>query len=67
MPDLNYKITTAAELAGAQATADALERQIGKAKALKQDYSELQKQLDTVNQSLKECAAFQRPGRRGEN
>jgi hypothetical protein len=57
MPDLNYKITTAAELAGAQATADALERQIGKAKALKQDYSELQKQLDTVNQSLKECAA----------
>jgi hypothetical protein len=56
MPDLSYKITTSAELSGAQAAADALERQIGKAKALKQDYSELQKQLDTVNQSLKENA-----------
>jgi hypothetical protein len=56
MPDLNYKITTTAELAGAQAAADALEKQIGKAKALKQDYSELQKQLDTVNDSMKESA-----------
>lgn len=53
MPELQYKITTAAELAGAQAAADALERQIGKAKALQQDYSDLQRQLDTVNDSLK--------------
>ncbi|MGA2178776.1 MAG: hypothetical protein ABSH15_04255 [Verrucomicrobiota bacterium] len=52
MPELNYTIKTGAELAGAQAAADALERQIGKAKALKQDYSELQQQLDTVRGSL---------------
>jgi len=57
MPDLSYKITTSAELAGAQATADALDRQIGKAKALKQDYSELSKQRDIVNQSLKDSVA----------
>jgi hypothetical protein len=55
MPDLNYKITTTAELAGAQATEAALERQIGKAKALKQDYSELQKQHDLVTQSIREA------------
>jgi len=54
---LEFRITTPAELAGAQAAADALERQIGKAKALKQDYSELQKQLDTVKTSLKENTA----------
>jgi hypothetical protein len=50
--DLDFTIRTKAELAGAEQTADALERQIGKAKALKQDYSELQKQLDTVKESL---------------
>lgn len=52
--DLEYKITTSAELAGAQAAADALERQIGKAKALKQDYSELDKQLKTIRGSIDE-------------
>src|ERR1035437_6280821 len=52
MPDLNYKITTTAELAGAQSTADALERQIGKAKALKQDFAALQTQLDTTKSSI---------------
>lgn len=50
--ELSFKITTAAELAGAQATATALEMQIGKAKALKQDYSALQSQLDTVRASM---------------
>jgi hypothetical protein len=58
MPDLSYKITTEAELAGAQAAADALDRQIGKAKALKQDYSELSKQRDVVNQSLRDNVAI---------
>ena len=55
--DLEYKITTVAELAGAEAAADALERQIGKAKALKQDYSELQKELDTMRGSIAESKA----------
>lgn len=55
--DLEYKITTSAELAGANAAADALERQIGKAKALKQDYSELDKQLKTIRGSVEESAA----------
>lgn len=53
MPELDYTIKTVAELAGAQQTAAALEQQIGKAKALKQDYSELSKQLDTVRASMK--------------
>lgn len=52
---LEFRIVTHAELAGAQAAAEALERQIGKAKALRQDYSDLQKQLDLVNASLKEA------------
>ena len=50
--DLNFNINTKAELAGAEATAHALEMQIGKAKALKQDYSALQQQLETVKQSI---------------
>jgi len=53
--DLSYTIKTSAELQGAEAAADALERQIGKAKALKQDYSELQKQLDTMRSSISEA------------
>ena len=53
--DLEYKIVTSAELAGAEAAADSLERQIGKAKALKQDYSELQKQLETMRGSIAEA------------
>jgi hypothetical protein len=55
--DLEYKITTSAELAGANAAAEALERQIGKAKALKQDYSELDKQLKTIRGSVEESTA----------
>ncbi len=52
--NLEYKITTTAELAGAEAAADALERQIGKAKALKQDYSGLEAQLKTMRGSIDE-------------
>ena len=50
--ELEYKIKTSAELAGAEAAADSLERQIGKAKALKQDYSELDAQLKTMRGSI---------------
>ena len=65
--DLEYKITTVAELAGAEAAADALERQIGKAKALKQDYSELQKELDTMRGSIAESkAAMENEGKETE-
>src|ERR1035437_3950682 len=53
--DLNYNIKTTAELAGAEAAADALERQIGKAKALKQDYSALDAQLKTMRGSIEEA------------
>ncbi|MEI8288669.1 MAG: hypothetical protein WCH99_04305 [Verrucomicrobiota bacterium] len=52
--ELEYKIITTAELAGAEAAAEALERQIGKAKALKQDYSGLDAQLKTIRGSLDE-------------
>ncbi len=52
--DLEYKIKTSAELAGAEAAADSLERQIGKAKALKQDYSALETQLKTLRGSIEE-------------
>jgi len=53
MPDLEYTIKTVSELAGAEAVGHQLEMQIGKAKALGKDYSELQAQLDRVNGSLK--------------
>jgi len=56
MPDLEYTIKTATELAGAEAAATQLEMQIGKAKALGKDYSELQAQLDRVNGSLKKLS-----------
>jgi hypothetical protein len=59
MPDLNFGISTHAELAGAQALATELERNIGKAKALGQDFSELQRKLDAVNQSMKDYASTQ--------
>jgi hypothetical protein len=52
--ELEYKIKTSAELAGAESAADALERQIGKAKALKQDYSALEAQLKTMRASIEE-------------
>src|ERR1022692_3124180 len=51
---LEFKIITPAELAGAQQAADAIERVIGKKKALHQDYSQEQKDLDTINGSLNE-------------
>ena len=52
MPDLDFTIRTRAELAGAEQTAASLEMQIGKAKALGQDYSALAQQLNRVNESL---------------
>jgi hypothetical protein len=55
--DIEYKIKTSAELAGAEAAADSLERQIGKAKALKQDYSALETQLKTMRSSIDEYKA----------
>lgn len=52
MPELDFTIRTTAELAGAEATARSLEMQIGKAKALGQDYSDLSTQLERVKGSL---------------
>ena len=49
---LDFTIRTRAELAGAEATATALEMQIGKAKALGQDYSELSAQLNRVQGAI---------------
>lgn len=56
---LEFKITTPVELQGAQQAANALEQQIGKAKALKQDYSELQRQYDTIKVSIGETQIAQ--------
>lgn len=58
--ELNFKLTTTAELAGAQQLATSLEQQIGKAKVLKQDYSELAEQLKSVKASIQEYAEAQR-------
>ncbi len=55
--ELEYKIKTTAELAGAEAAADAIERQIGKTKALQQDSSGLQAQLTTMRASIAEATA----------
>ena len=52
MPDLDFTIRTKAELAGAETTAEALEMQIGKAKALGRDYSGLSAQLNKVQSAL---------------
>ena len=55
MPDFDITIKTPTEFAGAVAAAEALERDIGKAKALGQEFGDLQKQLDKVKQSIKEA------------
>ena len=52
MPDFEIKIKTPTEMAGAIAAADALERDIGKAKALGQEFGEMQKKLDAVKESI---------------
>lgn len=52
--DLEYAIKTSAELAGAQAVQVSLEKQIGAAKALGKDYSDLQKQYNQVTASINE-------------
>lgn len=56
MPELDFTIKTTAELDGAQATATSLERSIGAAKAAGKDFSELQRQLNKVNESLKDVS-----------
>jgi hypothetical protein len=53
MPDLVYTIRTPAELEGAQQAEVALEKQIGKAKALGRDYTDLEAKLVTVRESIK--------------
>lgn len=50
--DLNYKITTTAELAGAQAAEAALDREIGKAKALGNEFVEQAKKRDLIRASI---------------
>lgn len=50
MPDLSFKITTSAELAGAKAVEQQLEREIGKAKALGKEYGHLSDQLKRVKE-----------------
>jgi hypothetical protein len=52
MPDFDITIKTPTELAGAVQAAEALERDIGKAKALGQEFSELQQRLERVKQSI---------------
>ena len=52
MPSVDITFKTAAELAGARAVQQNLERQIGQAKALGKDYSELSKQLAAVNDRI---------------
>jgi transcriptional regulator with XRE-family HTH domain len=52
MADLEIKITTKAELAGAQSAARSLEAQIGKAKALGKEYGDLQAKLDHANRAI---------------
>ena len=53
---VDFTLRTKAELAGAQQFAASLEMQIGKAKALGQDFSGLQQQLNQVNVSIKESS-----------
>jgi hypothetical protein len=53
--ELSFTISTKAELAGAAATAQSLEMQIGKAKALGKDYSELSDQLKRVRTAMDEA------------
>jgi hypothetical protein len=52
MPELDFTIRTIPELAGAEATARNLEMQIGQAKVLGKDYSEMQAQLTRVRTSM---------------
>lgn len=63
MPDavksLEIQISTPAELEGAKSVEASLERQIGKAKVLKQDYSQLDAQLKQVRSSIAEYNATQ--------
>lgn len=57
--NLNILIKTAAELAGAEQAAAALERDIGKAKALGQEYTHLEAKLKTARASIEQFKASQ--------
>jgi hypothetical protein len=59
MPDLIFTIKTPAELAGAEQAAKALESAIGKAKALGNEYGEMEKQLATARQRINEYKGTQ--------
>src|ERR1700734_1993121 len=52
--ELNFKIVTQAELGGFEQVAANLEKQIGMAKALGKDYSDLADQLKNVRASIDE-------------
>jgi DNA repair exonuclease SbcCD ATPase subunit len=49
---VNFTLKTQAELEGAKQLADSFERQIGQAKALGKDYSELEAQLNSVKKAI---------------
>src|SRR5713226_4993889 len=57
MPDLEIIFKTKAELAGAIAAKEALERQVGAAKALGQATTELEAKIARMNQTLAQHAA----------
>lgn len=54
MPDLNYKILTVYEAAGVEQAMQGFEKQRGVAKALGQDYSELDSKIKQLNTALEE-------------
>jgi predicted nucleic acid-binding Zn-ribbon protein len=54
MPDLNYRILTAYEAAGVEQAMQGFEKQRGVAKALGQDYSELDSKIKQLNTALEE-------------
>ncbi|MGA2556767.1 MAG: hypothetical protein ABSG04_10900, partial [Verrucomicrobiota bacterium] len=54
MPDFDITIKTPTELAGAAAAAEALERDIGKAKALGQEFGALEAKLASVKTAVKQ-------------
>jgi hypothetical protein len=54
MPDFDITIKTPTELAGAVAAAEALERDIGKAKALGQEFGALEAKLASVKTAVKQ-------------
>lgn len=62
MSDLQIKISTPAELAGARAVEQQLERDIGKAKALGEQYDHLEKKLKSVRDVMQTFKPDSGPG-----